>query len=286
MTADEKSAIALFLDLTDDYLRDGYRRSRELYSFSDDPEPAGKEAASAEAVPESSGEAAPGFPDDSGDTPGPESPEAVAREISRCAACSLRAGRTRAVPGEGVPAPLALVIGEGPGADEDASGRPFVGRAGQLLDRILSGVGLYRDKNCFITNVVKCRPPGNRDPLPGEIAACMPFLERQIEVLKPRLILALGRVSANTLLAADEGIGRLRGSFTEYRPRNAEGRTVPLLATYHPSALLRDEGLKRPVWEDMKLLMGKLEGLDGAYAEEVRRLPVKQTGPARGTEQG
>jgi DNA polymerase len=190
------------------------------------------------------------------------------------------------VPGEGVPHPLVLVVGEGPGADEDAAGRPFVGKAGQLLDRILSGIGLSRDKNCFIANVVKCRPPGNRDPLPAEIAACLPFLERQIDLLKPLAILAVGRVPANTLLNDDRGIGKLRGCFTEYRSRKAGGPAIPLLATYHPSALLRDEALKRPVWEDVKLLMGKLEGLDPAYAEEIRDLPVKRSGSRQGTQEG
>jgi DNA polymerase len=255
MTADEKSCLARFLDATGDYLRDGYRRERAPCVFTEDPAPA-------------------------------SSPEEAAREIEHCSACSLAGGRTRVVPGEGVSKPLVLVIGEGPGADEDAAGRPFVGKAGQLLDRILSGVGLSRDRNCFIANVVKCRPPGNRDPLPAEIAACFPFLEQQIDLLKPLTILALGRVSANTLLGDDRGIGKLRGCFTEYRPRPAGAPAIPLLATYHPSALLRDESLKRPVWEDMKLLMGKLEGLDPAYAEEIRDLPVKRSGSRREAQEG
>ncbi|MDR3145589.1 MAG: uracil-DNA glycosylase [Treponema sp.] len=255
MTADEKSSIARFLDMTGDYLRDGYRRDRGRPVFTDDPTL-------------------------------PSSPEETAREVEGCTACSLAEGRRRGVPGEGVPNPLVLVIGEGPGSDEDATGRPFVGRAGQLLDRILAGIGLSRDKNCFIANVVKCRPPGNRDPLPAEIAACLPFLERQIDLLKPLAILALGRVAANTLLGDERGIGKLRGCFAEYRRRNADSPAIPLLATYHPSALLRDETLKRPVWEDMKLLMGKLESLDPAYAGEIRDLPVKRSGSRQGTQAG
>jgi DNA polymerase len=155
-----------------------------------------------------------------------------------------------------------MVIGEGPGADEDAAGRPFVGRAGKLLDDMLASrgqIGLYRDKNCFIANVVKCRPPENRDPLPEETAACAPFLARQIALLKPLLILAVGRISAQTLLKTGEGIGKLRGRFYDY-----EG--VPLLPTYHPSALLRSPELKRPVWEDLKKLRTKLTELYPGFA--------------------
>jgi DNA polymerase len=252
MTSDEKISLARFLDTADDYLRDGYRRDRDPPSFP------------ASAIH-------------------PAAPEELAGEVERCGACSLAGGRTRTVPGEGAAGPLVLVIGEGPGADEDATGRPFVGKAGQLLDLILSQIGLFRDRNCFIANVVKCRPPGNRDPLPEEIAACLPFLERQIDILKPRTILALGRVAANTLLGTDTGIGRVRGRFTEYRSRSSFPRDIPLLATYHPSALLRDESLKRPVWEDMKLLMKKLEELDSRYAGEIRDLPVKRPASPRGT---
>jgi DNA polymerase len=129
-----------------------------------------------------------------------------------------------------------------------------VGKAGRLLDDMLASrgqIGLYRDKNCFIANVVKCRPPENRDPLPEETAACAPFLTRQIRVLRPLLILSVGRIPTQTLLNTGEGIGRLRGRFYDY-----EG--IPLLPTYHPSALLRNEELKRPAWEDLKTLRAKL----------------------------
>jgi DNA polymerase len=159
-----------------------------------------------------------------------------------------------------------LVIGEGPGAEEDATGRPFVGKAGKLLDDMLASrgqIGLYRDKNCFIANVVKCRPPENRDPLPEEIAACAPFLARQIALLKPRIILAAGRISAQTLLRAEEGIGKLRGRFYDYGG-------IPLLPTYHPSALLRNEDLKRPAWEDLKTLRSKLSELDSGFAASLK----------------
>jgi len=148
-----------------------------------------------------------------------------------------------------------MVIGEGPGADEDATGRPFVGRAGQLLDKMLQSIGLSRNSNCFIANVVKCRPPGNRDPKPEELAACAHFLRRQIKLLNPKFILTAGRIAAQTLLDTGEPVGRLRGKFTDIL---AGEKAIPLLVTYHPSALLRNEDLKRPAWEDLKLLRARL----------------------------
>ena len=127
-----------------------------------------------------------------------------------------------------------------------------MGAAGQLLDRMLEAIGLSRSRNCFIGNVVKCRPPGNRDPLPDERAPCLPFLRRQIAVLKPRYILCLGRIATQTLLDTNEGISKLRGRFLEF-----EG--VPLIATFHPSALLRDDQYKRPAWEDLKKLRERMQ---------------------------
>ena len=196
-----------------------------------------------------------------------DSLERIAADVRSCAACALCGTRTNAVPCEGVPRPLVMVIGEGPSFDEDATGRPFVGRAGKLLDRMLDSkgrLGLYRDKNCFIANVVKCRPPGNRDPLPAEMSACAPFLARQIARLAPLVILCVGKVAANRLLgnAVPETIGSLRGRF-----HSVQG--IPMLATYHPSALLRNEDLKKPAWNDMRLLREKLCGLDGAYAKAI-----------------
>ncbi|MDR1177616.1 MAG: uracil-DNA glycosylase, partial [Spirochaetaceae bacterium] len=129
--------------------------------------------------------------------------------------------------------------------------------------RMLASIKLSREKNCFIANTVKCRPPNNRDPLPEESAACESFLARQIGLLRPLIILCVGRISAQTLLKSSEGIGRLRGHFAEYQG-------IPLLPTYHPSALLRDESLKKPAWEDLKLLREKLSDLDTAYAGECR----------------
>ncbi|MDR2485443.1 MAG: uracil-DNA glycosylase [Treponema sp.] len=261
MTAEQKKRLALFLDLSGDYLRDGYKQAREEYRFIDDEEmpPRGTEVQETGTLPMETGHA--------GGSARPaergiDSLEAVEEEIRGCTRCPLHKTRTLAVPGEGVKRPLALVIGEGPGAEEDASGRPFVGKAGQLLDRMLSSVNLSRERNCFIINVVKCRPPNNRDPLPEEIVPCGSFLSRQLRILKPLVLLSAGRVSTQTLLNTSEGIGRLRGRFAEYSG-------LPLLPTYHPSALLRDASLKRPVWEDLKLLRGKLTELDKHYALEI-----------------
>ncbi|MDR1030650.1 MAG: uracil-DNA glycosylase [Treponema sp.] len=234
LTAEQKTRIAQFLDLAGDYLRDGYSRRRTVPTFTDEPPP--REAAQAL-------------------QPQADSLEALETEVLNCQGCALHTGRIKAVPGEGVARPLVLVIGEGPGADEDASGRPFVGPAGQLLDRMLASVDLSRERNCFIANVVKCRPPHNRDPLPEEIVACAPFLTRQLSLLKPRMILCLGRVAMQALLHTGEGIGRLRGKLSSYQG-------LPLLGTYHPSALLRDASLKRPAWEDLKILRTQLAVLE------------------------
>jgi uracil-DNA glycosylase len=177
-------------------------------------------------------------------------PEALAALSSRalsCTACVLSAARKSVVFGEGVPSPIVLVVGEGPGAEEDNQGLPFVGASGKLLDKMLSSIGLSRRENCYIANIVKCRPPNNREPAPDERAACMPFLREQIRLLSPKAILCAGRTAAQALLATTEGINRLRGKNYSY-----EG--IPLVATYHPSALLRDDTLKRPAWEDLKRL--------------------------------
>ncbi|GHV25599.1 uracil-DNA glycosylase [Spirochaetia bacterium] len=287
MTADEKLSLAGLLDTAEDYLRDGYRRPRGEYSFTDDAfkengafkkNGAFKENGVTPAVAPGSGTTAPvAVSAGSLDTTNlatltaPDSLETVAAEVLQCTACNLHSGRKNAVPGEGVAHPLVLVIGEGPGADEDRLGRPFVGKAGQLLDKMLASVGLSREKNCFIANMVKCRPPNNRDPLPEEMAPCSRFLARQIRLLKPKLILCVGKVSANALLKTAASIGRLRGNFTPYVVDDAQetgGFTIPLLATYHPSALLHDESYKRPAWEDLKLLKQRLTELDSGYDQE------------------
>ena len=177
--------------------------------------------------------------------------ESIAQKIAACARCPLSKTRKNVVPGEGAANPLVLVVGEGPGADEDEQGRPFVGKAGQLLDKMLAAINLSRDKNCFIANIVKCRPPMNRDPAPEESQACRSFLDAQIHVLKPKMILALGRVALQNLLDTSIGINKMRGQFVDFKG-------VPFMATYHPSALLRDESLKRPAWEDLKAFKQKL----------------------------
>ena len=189
----------------------------------------------------------------------------VAARVRECTLCALHTTRIKAVPGEGVERPLALVVGEGPGADEDASGRPFVGAAGRLLDQMLLSIGLDRKKNCFIANVIKCRPPGNRDPLPAETAACLPFFEKQLAALRPQVILTVGKVPVKTLLGTDEGITRLRGNWKSYRG-------IPLLPTFHPSYLLRDESQKKFAWEDLKALCRRLAELDSGYAAETAEL--------------
>ncbi|MBO5137264.1 MAG: uracil-DNA glycosylase [Spirochaetaceae bacterium] len=182
----------------------------------------------------------------------------ISEKIQNCKRCSLCKDKMKSVPGMGVLNPIVMVIGEGPGADEDATGLPFVGKAGQLLDKMLAAISLSRTENCFIANIVKCRPPGNRDPLPEEIDACRSYLEAQISVLKPTMILTLGRIATQTLLNSQDGIGRLHGQFHEYNG-------IPIMATYHPSALLRNQELKRPAWDDLKAFRSKLEQLVPDY---------------------
>lgn len=185
--------------------------------------------------------------------------------VSQCRACGLAATRTHTVAGEG-PEELShltksvevMVIGEGPGADEDRMGRPFVGRAGQLLDKMLEAIKLSRKTNCYITNVIKCRPPGNRDPAPTECDCCEAFLHAQIQCIEPHIILVLGRIAAQRLLQTTDGIGKLRGRFFDYHG-------IPLMPTYHPSALLRNETLKRPAWEDLKCFRARLLELRTAH---------------------
>jgi len=172
-------------------------------------------------------------------------------EVLACRRCKLCEGRKTVVFGEGNPTPPVLFVGEAPGAVEDRTGRPFVGPAGQLLDRILENAMGLRREDVFIANINKCRPPGNRDPEPDEVAACRGFLERQIDLVRPRVICALGRIAAQTLLGVDTPIGRLRGQWTTVRG-------VPTMITYHPAALLRNPALKRPTWDDLQLVQGRL----------------------------
>jgi DNA polymerase len=143
-----------------------------------------------------------------------------------------------------------MFVGEGPGAEEDRRGLPFVGAAGEKLNQIIAAIGMQREE-VYIANVVKCRPPGNRNPLPAEAEACRGFLEQQIDLIRPRVIVALGRVAAQSLLGTGEAVARLRGSWWEVRG-------VPMRVTYHPAAILRDPSLRKPTWEDMKMVRDRL----------------------------
>lgn len=192
-----------------------------------------------EAVPEPVARIAPAMPEN-------DTWELVAGEVAGCTRCQLHTCRTNTVFGVGNREADWLVVGEAPGAEEDRQGEPFVGRAGQLLNSMLRGIGLAREQ-VYIANVLKCRPPNNRDPRPEEVAQCLPYLERQIALLKPRILLAVGRIAAQNLLATDTPIGKLRGRVHAF----GSSRT-PLVVTYHPAYLLRSPTEKRKAWEDLK----------------------------------
>jgi uracil-DNA glycosylase len=168
-------------------------------------------------------------------------------EVARCTRCELYRTRTRPVLGVGDRGAQWLVVGEAPGAEEDRQGEPFVGRAGQLLDAMLRAIGLARGHNVYIANILKSRPPGNRDPAPVEVAACLPYLERQIELIRPRLILAVGRIAMQNLLDTQSSLGRMRGQVHAFG-----GLKTPVIVTYHPAYLLRKPEDKRKAWEDLK----------------------------------
>lgn len=173
-------------------------------------------------------------------------------DISACQKCSLGSARSNFVFGVGDPNANLLLVGEAPGAEEDKKGEPFVGRAGKLLDKILGAIDRSRVKDVYICNVLKCRPPNNRDPLRSEVNQCEPYLLHQIRLINPSLIVALGRVAGQTLLNVDKSLKSLRNTFHDYHG-------TPLLVTYHPAALLRNQDLKRPTWEDFKVIKEFLE---------------------------
>jgi DNA polymerase len=181
--------------------------------------------------------------------------QALRAEVSVCTRCELSRGRTQTVFGVGNTQAELLVIGEAPGAEEDRQGEPFVGRAGQLLNSMLRAMGNPRE-SVYIANLLKCRPPGNRDPKPEEVASCLPYLQRQVELLQPRLIVAVGRIAAQNLLATDTPIGRLRGQVHRFGER-----ATPLIVTYHPAYLLRSPGEKRKAWVDLKFARDELARL-------------------------
>lgn len=236
MTNSPRDSFWDLLNSFEDYIDGGVKRTH--------PAPAPRRAAGMDAAPTPRETAA-------GEGALPGTLKGIAETVRECRRCGLCETRNRTVPGTGAENPLVMIIGEGPGAEEDRQGLPFVGKAGQYLDKWLASIALDRRTNCFIGNIVKCRPPGNRDPLPEESEACLPYLRKQIELLRPRSILTLGRIAAQILLESEKGIGKLRGQFYTYQG-------IPLLPTYHPSAVLRSPELRAPVWEDLKSLRDRL----------------------------
>jgi DNA polymerase len=211
--------------------------------------------------------------------------QAIAAEVETCNRCRLAAGRTRAVPGEGHPDTEVVFVGEGPGYNEDQQGRPFVGAAGSLLGELLGAIGWRRDE-VFITNVVKCRPPGNRDPEPDEIAACAPYLRRQLETLDPALVVTLGRFSLQTFMPGSR-IGQAHGTTRPVDPETGAGNALAF-AMYHPAAALRQQSLRETMLADMAGVPDALirarewrapvaaEAAEPAQAAEVAELPVAE----------
>jgi DNA polymerase len=179
--------------------------------------------------------------------------EEVEARVTACSSCELHQTRTNSVFGVGDRGADLLVIGEAPGADEDRQGEPFVGRAGQLLNAMLQAIGLKREQ-VFIANILKCRPPGNRDPHPEEVLQCEPYLQRQIELIQPKLILAVGRIAAQNLLNSHEAVGKMRGSEHQFGDR-----AIPLIVTYHPAYLLRSPDQKGKAWQDLQMVVRVLQ---------------------------
>lgn len=192
--------------------------------------------------------------------PGGEAPvaaldwDALRERVRDCRACALRGGCTQTVFGVGDPQADWMFVGEAPGADEDRQGEPFVGRAGQLLTSMIRALG-FRREQVYIANILKCRPPNNRDPRPEEARACRPYLERQIELVRPRILVAVGRIAAQNLLETDTPIGRMRGRVYRYGPRE-----IPVVVTYHPAYLLRSPLQKRRAWDDLRLAQRVVAG--------------------------
>jgi len=186
--------------------------------------------------------------------------QALRAEVLSCQRCALHLTRTQGVFGVGPRRSDWLVVGEAPGAEEDRRGEPFVGQAGQLLDAMLRAIGLDRTRNVYIANILKSRPPGNRDPKPEEVAACLPYLKRQIELLQPKLILTVGRIAAQNLLATEAPLGRLRGQIHYFGELN-----TPLVVTYHPAYLLRTPADKRKAWEDLKFARNVFQQLTQGF---------------------
>ena len=252
MKAQEKEIIYNLLKTADAY-ESGYTRNKFAVpmTFSDDIEKPVEESSAPITEPET--EKQPVEPVKSVLVSGLTLDE-LNKKILRCTRCGLARTRNNVVPGTGVLTPEVLVIGEGPGYDEDMQGLPFVGKAGKLLDKMLAAIQLDRNTNCYIANVVKCRPPENRNPFPDEQSACFSFLEAQIHLLKPKMILCMGKIAIEKITGQSVSINQAHGQFFEYNG-------IPVMPTYHPSALLRNEELKRPAWEDLKKFRAKLNQL-------------------------
>ncbi len=182
--------------------------------------------------------------------------------VVECTSCALHQKRNKTVFGVGDENADWLLVGEGPGADEDEQGEPFVGQAGKLLDNMLAAIQLKRGANVYIANVVKCRPPGNRNPTPDEALACEPYLHRQIELIKPKLIIALGKVAAVNLLTREDTVGNMRSKVHQYRG-------IPLIVTYHPAYLLRSLAEKARAWEDLCFAVDTMQGLQNARPDTI-----------------
>ena len=180
--------------------------------------------------------------------------QSLRKQVTACTQCGLHQGRKQTVFGVGDQNADWMVIGEAPGAEEDRQGEPFVGRAGKLLNAMLLAIGLERSQ-VFIANILKCRPPNNRDPQPGEVTSCETYLKKQIELIQPKIILAVGRIAAQNLLKVDTPIGRMRGQIYEY-----PGSNIPVVVTYHPAYLLRSPREKRKSWQDLQLAMQIYQG--------------------------
>jgi len=206
---------------------------------------------------------APAPPQKEAPAPTPASPEALSKEealaqlrkeCEQCMRCQLARTRTNLVFGVGSPDAGLMFVGEAPGEDEDRQGEPFVGKAGQLLTKMIEAIDMKRSE-VYICNILKCRPPGNRPPLPNEIAACLPYLKRQIHIIKPKIVCALGATASKTLLSTDKPIGQLRGRWFDY------GEGVKLLPTFHPSYLLRSPWEKAKAWQDLKKIRDTLKAM-------------------------
>ena len=257
MTKDDKQKIYKLLKTASDSIY-GYSSpdfAGEMPEFQDDILVSGEQVAgSSEQLALSGGQSVAG----DGGLSSESTLSHINKKIAECKRCALCANRRNVVPGMGVENPFVLVIGEGPGEEEDKQGKPFVGPAGQLLDKMLAAIGLSREKNCYIANIVKCRPPANRNPMNEEADACRPFLDAQIAALKPKAILCAGSVAVKNLFHSEDGVMKLHGQILDFNG-------IPVVTTWHPSALLRAPENKRTAWEDLKVFRSLLLSLSPDY---------------------